>query len=44
MTMDEKKQDANKSSAPRGLIVVGIGVIIFLIIGLILMIKLALSM
>lgn len=41
--MDEKKQDANKSSAPRGLIAVGIGVIIFLIIGLVFMIMLALS-
>lgn len=41
--MDEKKQDANKSSAPRGLIATGIGVIILLIIALIFMIKLAMS-
>lgn len=39
--MDEKKRAENKSSSPRGLIAVGIGVIIFLIIGLILMIMLA---
>lgn len=39
--MEEKKQDTNKSSSPRGLIAIGIGVIIFLIVGLIFMIQLA---